>query len=314
MRHLFSTRLRVVLILAILLSAGLAILSNATGHTLPDMMAEGFMAPFRYGMQALTNSAEQFYSYMFNYETLAAENEALKAQIADMESDARQADAYLRENQRLRNLLDLSSTREDFKLVDGYIIAKSSTDWSNTITINKGTNAGIDKDMCVVTANHEVVGLVVDVGPDYAVIRTILDSSLEVSATIASSGYSGMVRGGYTDGRKDMMRMDYLPSSAIIRNNDQVVTSGSTVYPRDLIMGYVVDAGFGDTGVAKFAMLIPAVDFGRLEQVFVLTSYTTSVVGGNSSNTPSAVEPTSPIPQAPTEGQLPTGGVVVGVG
>ena len=273
MRHLFSTRLRVVLIVAILLAAALTILSNATGHTLPDMIVEGFLSPFRYGMQALTNSAEQFYSYMFNYETLAAENEALKAQIADMESDARQADSYQRENQRLRNLLDLSSTREDFKLVDGYIIAKSSTDWSSTITINKGTNAGIAEDMCAVTANHEVVGLVVEAGPDYAVIKTILDSSLEVSATIASSGYSGMVKGGYTDGRKDMMRMDYLPSSAIIRNNDQVVTAGSTMYPRDLILGYVVDADFDSTGVAKYALLKPAADIQMLEQVFILTEY-----------------------------------------
>ena len=312
MRHLFSTRLRVVLILAVLLTAGLAILSNATGHTLPDMLVEGLMSPFRYGAQALTNSAEQFYSYMFQYETLAAENEALKAQIAQMESDARQADAYQRENQRLRNLLDLSTTREDFKLVDGYIIAKSSTDWSSTITINKGSNAGIKEDMCAVTANHEVVGLVTEVGPDYAVIKTILDSSLEISATIASSGYSGMVKGGYTDGRKDMMRMDYLPSSAIIRNNDQVVTSGSTVYPRDLIMGYVVDAGFDDTGVAKFAMLVPAVELGRLEQVFVLTSYTTTVVGGNSAASGDA--PVAPTVPAPTESNLPTGGVVVGVG
>ena len=313
MRHLFSTRLRVVLIVAVLLSAGLVILSNATGHTLPDMLVEGVMAPFRYGLQSLTNGAEQFYSYMFQYETLAAENEALKAQIADMESDARQADSYQRENQRLRNLLELSSTREDFKLVDGYIIAKSSTDWSSTITINKGTNAGIARDMCVVTANHEVVGLVTEAGPDYAVIKTVLDSSLEISATIASSGYSGMVKGGYTDGRKDMMRMDYLPSSAIIRNNDQVVTSGSTVYPRDLIMGYVVDAGFGDTGVAKFAMLVPAVDFGRLEQVFVLTSYSTSVIGGSTAAAQPEVAPTSPIPQA-TQPPVPTGGVIVSVG
>ena len=314
MRHLFSTRLRVVLIVAVLLSAGLLVLSNATGHSLPDMLVEGVMAPFRYGLQSLTNGAEQFYSYMFQYEALAAENEALKAQIASMESDARQADSYQRENQRLRNLLELSTTREDFKLVDGYIIAKSSTDWSSTITINKGTNAGIARDMCVVTANHEVVGLVTEVGPDYAVIKTVLDSSLEISATIASSGYSGMVKGGYTDGRKDMMRMDYLPSSAIIRNNDQVVTSGSTVYPRDLIMGYVVDAGFGDTGVAKFAMLVPAVDFGRLEQVFVLTSYTTSVVGGSAAAAQPEVAPTSPIPQATQPPAMPTGGVVVSVG
>ena len=70
--------------------------------------------------------------------------------------------------------------------------------------------------------------------------------------------------------------MDYLPSSAIIRNNDQVVTSGSTVYPRGLILGHVVDADFDDTGVAKYAILRPAADFDVLEQVFILTEYTTN--------------------------------------
>jgi len=273
MRHLFSTRLRVVLIVAILLSAGLVVLSNATGHTLPDMLVQGIMAPFRYGLQSLTNSAEQFYSYMFQYEALAAENEALKAQIAEMEGDARQADSYQRENQRLRNLLELSTTREDFKLVDGYIIAKSSTDWSSTITINKGTNAGIARDMCVVTANHEVVGLVTEAGPDYAVIKTILDSSLEVSATIASSGYSGMVLGGYESGLEQMLRMEYLPSTAVLKNGDQVVTSGSTVYPRNLVLGKVVDAAYTETGVAKYAILTPAADITGLEQVFIVTGF-----------------------------------------
>ena len=67
--------------------------------------------------------------------------------------------------------------------------------------------------------------------------------------------------------------MDYLPSAAIIRNNDQVVTSGSTIYPRGLILGYVVDAGFGDTGVAKFAVLEPAAEIGSLEQVFIITQF-----------------------------------------
>ena len=67
--------------------------------------------------------------------------------------------------------------------------------------------------------------------------------------------------------------MDYLPSSAVIRNNDQVVTSGSTVYPRGLILGYVVDAGFDDTGVAKYALLQPAADVATLELVFIVTEY-----------------------------------------
>lgn len=283
MRHLFSTRLRVILIVALILTAGLAIVGNAAGQSLPGTLVQGFMAPFRAGATALTKQAEQFYGYIFRYEALAAENEALKAQIADMQDEARQADSYQRENQRLRILLNLATTREDFKLVDAYIIGRDSTDWSGELTINKGTSAGITEDMCVITANGEVVGLVTEVGPNYAVVKTVLDSSLEISATIASSGYSGMVRGGYTEGRKDMLRMDYLPSSAIIRNKDQVVTSGSTVYPRNLIMGYIADAGFEETGVAKYAMLEPAAQIAALEQVFIITEYTATVTGGNTS-------------------------------
>ena len=275
MKHLFSTRVKVLIIVAVLLSAGLAILSGATEESIPSIIVQGIMTPFRAGANALTKQAEQIYGYMFRYEALSAENEALKKQISEMEDNARQADSYYRENQRLRDALALTQTREDFVLVDAYIIAWGTTDWNSTVTVSKGSNAGIESGMCAITANGEVVGLVTEVGLNYAVIKTVLDSTLEISATIASSGYNGMVSGGYTDGHKDLLWMDYLPSAAVIRNNDQVVTSGSTVYPRNLILGHIVDAGYDETGVAKYAVLNPAVDIGSLEQVFILTEYTT---------------------------------------
>ena len=157
--------------------------------------------------------------------------------------------------------------------MDGYIIGRSAVDWTSSFTVNRGTNSGVGVGMCAITANGEVVGLVTEAGTNYCVIKTVLDSSLEISATIASSGYSGMVQGGYTTDQAGYLRMDYLPSSAVIRNNDQVVTSGSTVYPRNLILGYVIDAGFNDTGVAKYAVLRPAADIDSLEQVFILTAF-----------------------------------------
>ena len=273
MRHLFSTKIRVVLILAILLSVGLAVVSNLTGLGIPEMVVQGVLTPIRTGVSRLTDQAEQLYSYMFRYEALAAENVALKEKLSQMEDDARLADSLSRENDRLRALLDLVDTHEDYELVDAYIIAWGSVDWGNTLTINRGSNAGIETGMCAITANGEVVGLVTETGTNYAVIRTILDSSLGISATIVSSGYNGMVQGNYSSGREDLLRMNYLPSNAVIRNNDQVVTSGSTTYPRDLILGHVVDAGFDDTGIAKYALLKPAVDINTLEQVFILTAY-----------------------------------------
>ena len=273
MKHFFTTRIRVVLIAALLIAAILAVVSSITGLNLPNMMVQGVLTPIRTGVSRLTDQAEKIYDYMFKFESISAENELLKQQLADIQDDARNADAIARENERLRALLELQESNEEYVFMDGYIIAWSSNEWSNTITINRGTNSGIQKDMCAVTANGELVGLVNEVGTNYAVIKTVLDSSIEISATISGEGYNGMVKGGYSTESPDKLRMNYLPSDATIHIHDQVVTSGSTVYPRNLILGYVIDAGFDDTGVAKFALLEPAADIASLEQVFVVVDY-----------------------------------------
>lgn len=273
MKHFFSTRIRVVLVVTLLLAGILAVVGNLTGLGFPSMVVKGILMPLRTGVSRLTDQAENLYSYIFEHDSLLEENAKLKQQLAEIEDDARNADAVARENARLRKLLDLQQSDEDYKFVDGYIIAWSSNDWSNTITINRGSNAGIQKDMCAVTANGQLVGLVSEVGPNYAVIKTVLDSTIEISATVAGAGYNGMVKGGYSTESPDKLRMNYLPSTATIHIHDQVVTTGSTVYPRNLILGYVIDAGFDDSGVSKFALLQPAAEIGSLEQVFVVTDY-----------------------------------------
>lgn len=273
MKRFFTSRVWMVIFIAILIAVILAVSSSLTGKIPSGSLVQGFLAPFRTGVSYLTDQAEQLYNYIFEYESLLAENQQLKAQLAQMEDDARQADAVARENDRLRDLLEFTELNPDYDLVEGYIISWSSNDWSNTFTINRGEDAGITAGMCAITANGELVGLVEEAGSNYSVIKSVLDSSLEISATIASSGYNGMVKGGYASGLDGYLRMNYLPSSATIRNNDQVVTTGSTVYPRDLILGYVIDAGFDATGVAKYALLEPAASISSLEQVFVLTNY-----------------------------------------
>ena len=289
MRNLFSTKVKIILVVAALLTAALAIYSGISNQSLPSVIVQGVLAPFRAAGTTLTNTAEKYYSYMFRYEALDAENKVLEERIAQMEDVARQADSVSRENERLRKLLELKATNEDYKLVDAYIIGWSSSDWESTFTINRGTNAGIRENLCAITANGEVVGLVTEVGVNYAVVKTVLDSTLEISGTISTSGYNGMVKGGYTSGNDTLLQMNYLPSDSIIRNKDQVV-----------------DAGYEETGVAKFALLDPAADINSLEQVFIITAYTTEVVttpgtstGSETATAPSetaaATQPTTPV-------------------
>ena len=273
MRHYFTTRIKVVLALAILLAVLLGVLGSLTGGKNPGGVVQSMLTPLRSGAYALTGQAQRLYNYIYKYDALEAENEALKQQLAQWQEDARQADSLARENANLRQLLKLMEANPDYALVDAYVITRSSNDWTSTLTINRGRDSGIEVGMCAITANGEVVGIVSEVGSNYAVIKTVLDSSLEVSAYIASSGYSGVVTGCYTSGHSDLLRMDYLSSSAIIRTRDQVVTAGSTYYPRNLILGYVVDAGYNDIGVAKYAILEPAADIANLEQVFIMTEH-----------------------------------------
>jgi rod shape-determining protein MreC len=273
MRHFFSSRVRTVLIISLLVAAFLAITSSLTGKDMPTSLVQSALTPLRTGANVVAEQAQQLYDYVFRYESLEAQNESLRQQLSELQEDARQADALIRENERLRALLELKQTHEDYELVDGYIISRSSLDWVNTLTINRGADSGIEVGMCAITENGAVVGLVSEVGANFAVIKTVLDSSVQISATLTTTGDSGVVTGGYASGLPDMLRLKFLLSTAQIRNGTEVVTSGSTVYPRNLVLGYVVDAGLEDNSVAKYAILEPAADIGTLEQVFILTAY-----------------------------------------
>ena len=147
-------KIRILLVAAVLVAAGLAALSSITGQSVPGLVVQGMLAPFRFAGNALMNQAQNFYSYMFEYEALAAENEALRQQIADMNDLAREADAVARENERLRDVLDMTGTHEDYELVDAYIISCCSTDWSNTLPITRCTQPGLDVCMLAITSDR----------------------------------------------------------------------------------------------------------------------------------------------------------------
>ena len=268
------TRRRIIVLLAVALAIIVALSSALIrGHKAGKNVTQSLLAPFDSALSALTRTAERFYNYVFEYESLEAENAYLKKRVATLEDEIRSIDTLQRENERLRALANLLKEHEDYDPVSAYIISWDSSNWRNTFTIGKGTNSGVSEGMCAVTEQGQVVGIVTDCGSNWATVTTILDSSLQISATLSSSGYNGIVQGAHKTDKENQLRMDYLSTEAVIRNNDQVVTTGSTLYPRGLILGYVVDAGLDGTGVAKYAVIEPAANFNALEQVFVITNY-----------------------------------------
>lgn len=274
MKKQFSGRVKLIMLLAVVLAVVTAIVSALFGATWAQKAVQAVITPIRSGVSSITRQAERYYNYLFGYESLEADNEYLRKRVAEIEDEMRKADSLERENQRYRELLHLKDEHIDYELCDAYINSWDSSNFKSGFSIGKGTNAGLAEGMVVITEYNQVIGIIKEVGPNWANVTTVLDSSLEISASVASSGYTGVVQGSYNEDERGKLRMKYLPSEAVLRNNDQVVTTGSTVYPKGLVIGNVEDAGYDETGVAKFALLTPAADFDNLEQVFVLTQFT----------------------------------------
>ena len=266
MKTILIAALVVAILAAIVLglSSGTSLFENAVGSVL---------SPVRAGMAAIDRQFEKYYNYLFQYAKLESDNAALQSKVLSMEEDIRTVEELQRENERYKALLQLSESHEDYSYVASYITSWNSSDYKSEFTIGKGTNSGLEEGMCAVTENGQVVGLITKVGVNWATITTIMDSSLEISASIASSGYTGVVQGTYLSDGSSVLRMNYLPTDAILKNDDQVVTTGSTLYPRGLLLGYLTNVGLDETGVAKYATLEASCDLANLEQIFIITQF-----------------------------------------
>ena len=273
-KKLFTSKVKSILIAAVALAVITTVIVAISAGSTPGRSTVGaLLTPFRSAVAAIDRQAVQIYNYIFSYEALQAENEALRSKLSQMEEDIRTAQALQRENSRYEQLLGFRDEHEDYVFEPAYIIAWDSSSYRSTFTIGKGTNSGLEAGMCAVTENEQVVGLVTEVGPNWARVTTILDSNLEISASIAASGYTGVVQGTYQSENTKLLRMNYLGTDAVLKNGDQVVTTGSTLYPRGLLLGHITNVSMDEAGVAKYAALEASCDLESLEQIFVITAY-----------------------------------------
>lgn len=276
MKKYFTTRLRVVLVLAVLaalITIGSMFLWPGKAGVLNNAVSV-VLNPVKNGVTLLVDKAERLYNYLFGYELLQAENEQLQAELANMNQDIRDAQTYKTENERLRELENLTEKHTDYDLAIANVVSRSGGSYGSTMTISQGSSIGLEAGMCAITETGQVVGILSEVGTNWATVTTILDTTSEIGAYIFGSGYTCIAQGDFTLMKEGKLRASYLSSSATIRNSDQLLTSGDgDIYPPGLVIGGVTDVGDDETNVAKYAVITPTVDLNAVEQVFVIKSY-----------------------------------------
>ncbi len=276
MKEFFTTKVRVLVAIAALLAiitVGSMILRPGEATIMNNIMSM-VVNPLKNGVTILVNEAERLYDYIFGYETIRAENDLLREQMANMNQDIRNSQTYKEENVRLRSLLNFSEKNTDYVMEIANVVAWNSAGYGSTVTISKGSTAGLAEGMCAITESGQVVGLISEVGSNWATVTTILDTTSEIGAHVFGSGYTCIAHGDFELMNDGYLRASYLASDATIRNSDQILTSGDgDIYPPGLVLGTVYDVGDDETNVAKYAVLAPTVDLSSVAQVFIIKSY-----------------------------------------
>lgn len=225
--------------------------------------AEYVLTKVGYGVrQAGTSTAELFSVYRHN-QVLREENEQLRRAMIDNTE-------IMAENVRLKTLLDYKKAAPQFDQVLAAVIARDPATWTNIVVINRGTAHGVARDMAVVTAQG-LVGSVVQAYGSTSKVQLILDPRSAVGTLVQrpESRVAAIVEGNA--GRPLSPRMINLARDADILKGDKIVTSGlGGIYPKGILVGEVTDVINEEGGLLKYATLKPAVDFDRLEEVFVI--------------------------------------------
>ncbi len=218
----------------------------------------------------ISRSITKTFVFVSEIRTLKQKNDILYNEVYKLSEENRQLQQFKIENDRLREMVGLKDRMTDYKLSGAQIVAKHPGNWFDIFTIDKGTNEGIKNKSAVIT-NKGLVGYVYDIGTNYARVMSIIDSDSSVSAVIARTRDSAIVKGDLALQNQGLCIMSYISPDADIVIGDNVETAGlGGIYPKGLYIGKIKDIRKDTHGISYYAIVEPAVDFKRLEEVFVI--------------------------------------------
>ena len=252
----------IALLLTILIGVGTAFMG---GNADPlSNVVNTVTSPIRNGIAAAADWAEGVYNYVFRYGQIQEE----------LDSQVREGQEAAKQNERLRELLDLQAKREDFVFESARVTGRSTDNWASTLTISKGTSAGVEAGDCVVTSTGVLVGVVSKVGLNWSTVSTIINTDIEIGGIVTRTYSAGVLEGDFALMGQGRLKLSYLPHSAQLVSGDEVLTSGKgDVYPSGLVVGQVEGVFTDPSGMTRYAVVVPDADLSSLVEVFVIKDF-----------------------------------------
>ncbi len=202
---------------------------------------------------------------------LQAENKKLREELAELKLMNTIFSARQDELERLWELYDLDDAYSDYDKVAARIIAKDTGNWFSVFTIDKGAKDGLAVNMNVI-ADGGLVGIVTEVGDNYAKVTTIITDGINVSARFADSQELCVTEGDLKLIDEGVIKVSNIDKKADVKVGDMLMTSYiSDKYVPGLLIGYITEISEDSNNLTKSGYVDPVVDFSYLEEVLVIT-------------------------------------------
>lgn len=278
MKKFFQSSGGLIVLIALLLAALTLVLSLTFSGADPLANAWGVVTtPFRAAGSAAASWAEHTFAHRYQEEVLQEEVERLRRELADAERTIREGEAAVAENERLRALADLRQKRSDLTdMESATVTARVQSNWESSFTISKGSNYGIQEGQSVIDAYGDLVGVVREVGLNWATVLTVVDTDIDMGGKVSRPGgqIAAVLEGDFQLMTQGRVKLSYLPEDTQLRSGDLVLTSGrGGVYPPDLVVGTVESVQDDPSGMTRYAVVAPRAELDTLEQVFVIKSF-----------------------------------------
>ncbi|HAJ73231.1 MAG TPA: rod shape-determining protein MreC [Lachnospiraceae bacterium] len=226
--------------------------------------------PMQNGLNSVGGWLSEQGSMLESKKKLAKENETLQAKIDELTADNTTLSLEKDELTRLRQLYDLDQSYSQYDKVAANVISRDSGNGYSTFVINKGSDSGIAADMNVISGSG-LVGIVTNVGSNWASVRSIIDDSSNVSAMTVSHLDTCIVSGDLSLLDEGKLSFDQMNTGNEISIGEQIVTSNiSDKYLEGILIGYIDQVNDDSNHLTKTGQIVPVVDFSHLQEVLVI--------------------------------------------
>ena len=261
-----------ILSIVCILLMGLSLITDKVNGPL-RAVANYTIVPMQNGINTIGMWMSDWTKNLDTLKELQDENSKLQSEVAELTMKINLLQQDKEELERLRELYQLDQYYSDYKMVGARVTANDSGNWFSSFVIDKGKNDGIKVDMNVM-AEGGLVGIITEVGPNWARVRSIIDDASNVSALVLSTSDTCIVNGDLTLMQDGKIRFEQLPNNDTeLKSGEPVVTSHiSNKYLQGILIGYINEVHEDANNLTRSGYIVPAVDFQHLQEVLVITS------------------------------------------